>query len=65
MIQWFVNGLKETVMGLSILIGKIISIILETTISYNFKWIAYKVCQIWSFKPQVINYARKKAIKSI
>ena len=52
-------------MGSSILIGKIISIILETASSYNFKWITYKVCQIWSFKHQVIIYAREKAIKSI
>ena len=52
-------------MGSSILMGKSTSIILETASSYNFKWITYKVCQIWIFKPQVINYARKKAIKSI
>ena len=49
----------------AILIGENIFIILETASSFNFKWFTYKVCQIWIFKPQVINYARMKAIKSI
>ena len=48
-------------MGSSILIGKSISIILETASSYNFKWITYKVGQIWNLETQVINYARMKA----
>ena len=51
-------------MGSSILIGKNISIILETASTFNFECITCKVCQIWNLEAQVINYARFKAFKS-